>query len=262
MKVCHRGLCSSVPPPSPHPRHTEGPGADSCRPALLQPQEEPLRPRLLSPPPHDHPCVQASACGEPEGRLCHMEPAALGTAGASVRAGAGTCVLWPRGQRPESSTAGWGGGAESHWPGWCSVHVRAGAAVSWPVPPAWHRVPSDPCSQGTEDRAAPPSSHAWCQGQGHKGRVSDVGPWPAIPRLWSAWQCRLPSWHLVPRLGWLCQGCGAGEQGHSCHLALGRHWGTAPGRAGIPAPHWGMGQPCWVSLHEGVSAEGLRSCTK
>lgn len=86
-----------------------------------------------------------------------------------------------------------------------------------------------------------------CQGQGPKGRVSDAGPWPTIPKLWSAWQCRLPSWHLVPRLGGLeggtCQGCGVGEQQPSCHLALQRHRGTAPGREGIPPPPWGMGQP-------------------
>lgn len=163
-----------------------------------------------------------------------------------------------------------GSGVESHRPALCFVHVRA--AVSWFCLPSLTQCPLSPCTLGSllTEQHLPASMTVLpqdrCKGQGHKGRLSDVGPWPAIPKLWRAWQCRLPSWHLVPRLGRLEGGAyqgGAEEQGHSCHLALQRHWGTAPGREGIPAPHWGMGQPCRVSLHEGVSGEGgLRSCTK
>lgn len=57
--------------------------------------------------PTTHHCVQAGACGELEGRLCHMEPGALGTAGAWG------WVPWPWGQPPESSTP------DTHWAvGW------------------------------------------------------------------------------------------------------------------------------------------------
>lgn len=105
---------------------------------------------LPSPPPHD-PSLRAG------GRLQQAGGKALPYGARGPGDCRSLCVGWGWDLCPVAMGAAprilhtrrsLGSGVESHWPGSCSLHVGVRAAVSWPVPPAWHHVPSHPAPSG------------------------------------------------------------------------------------------------------------------
>lgn len=157
MKACHYVLCSSVPPLPRTPQLLESQKGCGLPPAgqhCCSPSRSLSAPALLpAPPPPTHPCVQTGACGEPEGTHCHVEPGALGTAGAWG------CDLWPWGQHPESSppelTGQWGGEPPASLV-FCACQSCCELVLS-PQPDTMSPVTLHPGVP--TDRAAPPSIH-------------------------------------------------------------------------------------------------------
>lgn len=224
-----------------------------CSQALLQPQQEPP-----APPQPTGACTWAPAARR-RGRLCHMEPGAPGTAGACVRAGAGTCAPWPWGSPrhpPHAGAAGWAcvpcmpepelpGATRSPQPG-----------TTLPVTPH-SRVPD---SQVMEDGAAPPSIPA-CAAPGPAagtGRVTRAGC-VALARSQPSPGARVPgsagcraSAPCQGRAGWRearAKAAGRGDEDTAATWPCGGS-GAAPGGAGTPGSPpvaRGTGQPCRVS---------------
>lgn len=137
-------VSAALPPPPQLLRCQPGCRLPPCMQSLLQPQQESLA------PPATHRCVQAGACGEPEGQALPYGAGGPGDCGSLCRVWGWDPCLVTVGAAPGIARTrhSFGSGAESHRPGSCPACIRPGAAGSRPVPPAWHHVPGHPVPSG------------------------------------------------------------------------------------------------------------------
>lgn len=139
LQLCHSPPCP--PPSSWSPRRGVG--------CLLQAGIAAAPVRVSAPPPPLPPRHDPSLCAGERLRPAGGKALPYGARGPGdcrslglgpVAIGAASKILHYR--------CSLGSEVESHWPDLCSRLVRVRAAVSWSVPPAWHRVPSHPVPLG------------------------------------------------------------------------------------------------------------------